>query len=150
MERTRKCVTWSFDLELWPWPWTYIVEMCVLHVVSMRWISDIDFIKIHPGIQEIWSGHECVTWSFDLELWPWPWTYIIEMCVLHVVSMRWTSDIDFIKIYPGIQEIWSGHENVTYRRTDGRTDVRTDGRTRVTLYAPPFYGGGEHVKQIYS
>ena len=113
MEWTQKWFADSFDLELWPWPWTYTVEMCVLHVVSMRWISDTDFIK-NPSrhSRDMEQTRKCVTGSFDLELWPWPWTYIVEMHVLHIVSIRWTSDTDFIKIHPGIQEIWSGHESV--------------------------------------
>ena len=45
-----------------------------------------------------------------LQLWPWPWVCIVELWVLHIISLRQTFDPNLINIFQRVQEIWSEHE----------------------------------------
>ena len=45
-----------------------------------------------------------------LQLWPWLWVCIVELRILHIISLRWTFDPNLINIFQRVQEIWSEHE----------------------------------------
>ena len=45
-----------------------------------------------------------------LQLWPWPWVCIVELWVLHIISLRRTFDPNLINIFQRVQEIRSEHE----------------------------------------
>ena len=45
-----------------------------------------------------------------LQLWPWPRVCIVELWVLHIISLRRTFDPNLINIFLRVQEIWSEHE----------------------------------------
>ena len=51
---------------------------------------------------------------------------MVELRVLHIVSLRRTFDQSLMKIFPGVKEIWSRHESVTDGQMEGRTDRLTD------------------------
>ena len=59
--------------------------------------------------------------TFDLQAWPWPRTGMVRTWVLHIASMRWTSDPSFMKILQAVSEIWSGHN---FGQTDERADIQ--------------------------
>ena len=69
-ERTRNSRQ-THDLELWPWPWVSMVELLLLHIVSLRWTFDQSLKKILPLVQ---SGHEIQGSNL------WPWTVTLTLC----------------------------------------------------------------------
>ena len=58
---------------------------------------------------------------------------MVELWVLHIVSMRQTFDQSLIKILPGVKEVWSGHVLGMDRWTEGRADRQTDGGHSYTM-----------------
>ena len=59
---------------------------------------------------------------------------MVDQWVLHIDSLRRTFDQSLMKIFPRVQEIWSGQESVTEGQTDGWTDRQTD---EGHFYNPP-------------
>ena len=45
-----------------------------------------------------------------LQLSLWPWVCIVDLWVLHIISLRRTFDPNLINIFQRVQEIWSEHE----------------------------------------
>ena len=84
-----------------------MVELWVLHIISLRWTFDQSLMKILPGIKEILSGQE-IQGSI-----PWPSTVTLTLS-LHGWVMGsahpLTSDQCLMKIFQRVQEIWSWHE----------------------------------------
>jgi len=60
---------------------------------------------------------QCLTLNFDLEL-------TLVKHALHIDSSYLTFVQSYLKISTGVQKILSGHESVTDRQTDGRTENR--------------------------
>ena len=77
-------------LQLWPWPGVCIVELWVLHIISLRRTFDPNLINIFQRVQEIWSEHEIQ--GSNLLLWPWPRVSMLELRVLHIAWLRQTFD----------------------------------------------------------
>ena len=79
MERTGnqrfQLVTLNYDLDLESM--SQHVESWILHNVSLRQTSDQNFMKILPGVKEIWSRHKIkgsnVTFSCD--------RYLLSACL---------------------------------------------------------------------
>ena len=145
----------TVDLQMWPWPWVDMIEICfaysltdvniwlslmkilpvvkaiwsgreikgsnlwpsivtlilsqhveswVLFIVSLSQIFDQNFMKIFPGVKEIWSRHKIK----GSNSWPWPRVSMLELWVLHIISLRRTFDQNLMKIFSGVKEIWSG------------------------------------------
>ena len=54
-------------LQLWPSPSVCIVELWVLHIISLRRTFDPNLINIFQRVQEIWSEHEIQGFNCDLD-----------------------------------------------------------------------------------
>ena len=87
-----------------------MVELWVLHIVSLRPTYDRSLKKILPGDRGYGADMKFKAQTHDLDLWSWPWVGMVDLWVLHIVSLRQTYDQSLKKILPGVQEIWSGHE----------------------------------------
>ena len=92
------------------WPWVCIVELWILHIISLRRTFDPNLINIFQRVQEIWSEHEIQ----GSNLWPLTVTLTLNrhpwVMVLHIASLRQTFDQSFMKIFQRVQEIWSEQE----------------------------------------
>ena len=80
--------TQTGGLQMWPWPWVCMVELWVLHIISLSWTFDPNLIYTFQSVQEIWSEHEIQ----GSNLWPWLCVGMLELWVLHIASLRQTFD----------------------------------------------------------
>ena len=79
------------------WPRTWRIWCSLIHealVLKLDFPVDINFKQ----------GSNC------LQFWPWSWVCIVELWVLHIISLRRTFDPNLINIFQRVQEIWSEHE----------------------------------------
>ena len=105
-----------------------MVELRVLHIVSLRQTYDQSLRKILPGVQEILCGHEIQ----GSNPWPWPVTLTLSWHGWLMGSAHWLTEAN---IWPKFNENLSkgsGDMERTrkcYGRTDGWTDGQTNGQT---------------------
>ena len=84
-------------LQLWPWSWVCIVELWVLHIISLRRTFDPNLINIFQRVQEIWSEHEI--WGSNL----WPLTVTLTMS-RHALVMGSAHRLTKANIWPKFHE----------------------------------------------
>ena len=102
-------------LQLWPWSRVCIVELWVLHIISLKRTFEPNLINIFQRVQEIWSEHEIQ----GSNSWPLTVTLTLSAC-LSLGSARLTE----ANIWPKFNENLSkGSRDMEgtrkcYRRTD--------------------------------
>ena len=87
----------------WPWSWVSMVKLLILHIVSLRWTFDQSLKKKTFFWYRIYRGDtKFKAQTCDPELWPWPCVGMVELWVMHIVSLGQTYDQSLNKILPGV------------------------------------------------
>ena len=90
----------TYDLQLGPRPWVGVVELWVLHIISLSQTYDQSLLKILLVVEEILID-KLKAKSHDLQLWPWPWVCMAESWSLHTFCLRWPFDQILMKSFEG-------------------------------------------------